>query len=370
MLCWIPLACKEQRMSANTAFPPVPVEIPFTKDHIFHLFPVLGERHIGLVYGERWAIARIDKNEIKLDDFPEGEFKCSMCRALDQHKPATLFVQSPKSIVLLDWYNKKLVSEFMDFSKSLGIGIRVAKVINEEKGLVISVFFHDDEDMEFHYYFVLDDVLNKKRLKEIPLPGFSNELPVYFTPSYTIYRPGWHSLWRALDNDLNQTIHPLVDLLNKDTSNAVLAVLNDNMFVSEELRHALIITYNKTARKDMLFLARWYGVPEVVPVPMAINDGERLMKSPNQNTMSPSGRWVYFAVDGGRTRKDTHYLIYLDPKLPAGFLAPFKLDFEGDVDLASWVTVPEGLVLYVNGQLSQYDLSHFDLKDEIGKTSR
>jgi hypothetical protein len=370
MLCWIPLACKEQRMTTKTAFPPVPVEIPFTKGQIVHLFPVLRENSIGLVYGERWAITRIDKTEIQLDNFPENEFSIPTAIALPQKDPDFLYVRTPKSVDLLNWKTKRQEAYFMDISKSLGIGIEISKVVDYQKGITLSVFFHDDEDMEFHYYFVLDDILNKKRLKEIPLPGFSNELPVYFTPSYTIYRPGWHSQWRALDNDLNQTIHPLVDLLNKDTSSAVLAVLNDNMFVSEELRHALIITYNKTARKDMLFLARWYGIPEIVPVPMAINDGERLMKSPNRNTMSPSGRWVYFAVDGGRTRKDTHYLVYLDPKLPSGFLAPFKLDFEGDVDLASWVTVPEGLVLYRNGQLAYYDLSHFDPKQPVEKLNK
>ncbi len=357
-------------MSANTAFPPVPVEIPFTKGQIVQLFPVLRENSIGLVYGERWAIARIDKTEIQLDNFPENEFSIPTAKALPQKAADLLYVKTSKGVDLLDWKQKRQTAAFMDISKSIEINIETSRISDYERGAAISVFEYFDKDENDKYEFVLDDILNKKRLKEVPLPGFSNELPVYFTPSYTIYRPSWHSQWRALDNDLNQTIHPLVDLLNKDTSNAVLAVLNDNMFVSEELRHALIITYNKTARKDMLFLARWYGIPEIVPVPMAINDGERLMKSPNHNTMSPSGRWVYFAVDGGRTRKDTHYLVYLDPKLPSGFWAPFKLDFEGDVDLASWVAVPEGLVLYKNGQLSKYDLSHFDLKSAIAKSSK
>jgi hypothetical protein len=166
-----------------------------------------------------------------------------------------------------------------------------------------------------------------------------------------------------LDNELNQTKYPLVDLLNKDTSDSVFAVLDDNMYISEELRHAFIISYSKAVKKDMLFLARWYADPEVIPIPIdstATSGGQRLLKTPNNNTLSPSGKWVYFAADGGNYHKDTHYLIYLDPKLPTGFLPPFKLDLEGNVDQASWITAPEGLVLYFNEQLLCFDLSHFD----------
>jgi hypothetical protein len=75
--------------------------------------------------------------------------------------------------------------------------------------------------------------------------------------------------------------------------------------------------------------------------------------------MSPSGKWAYFAIDGGDRLPDTHYLIYLDPALPSGFLPPFKLLIEGEVDVASWMTTPEGLVLYKGNELLYYDLSKF-----------
>ncbi|HON10478.1 MAG TPA: hypothetical protein PLE24_06380, partial [Chitinispirillaceae bacterium] len=61
----------------------------------------------------------------------------------------------------------------------------------------------------------------------------------------------------------------------------------------------------------------------------------------------------------GSRSSDNHYLIYLDPQLPQGFLSPFKLKVEGEVSTASWVTKPEALVLYIDGKLCVYDLSRF-----------
>jgi hypothetical protein len=363
ILCLIPLACKEQKMASIEVFPPAPVIISFTKDHIIHLFPVLRENCIGLVYGERWAIATISQDKINLDEFPEKEFSISTAKALPQKDSDLLYVMTPKSVDLLDWRTRKVIDRFCDNSKTIANGLDLSKIADYKNGVAISVFNYDGEDDEIHRAFVIDDILNKKRLKEVPIPDYSRQFPVYFTPSYTIYRQNWQTPWRALDNDLNQITHPLVDLLNKDPSDSVFAVINDNMLVSEEQRHAFISTYSKVAKKDMLFLARWYGNAEVIPIPIdsaATSDGQRLVKTPNLNTISPSGKWVYFATDGGNYHKDSHYLIYLDPQLPTGFLPPFKLTIEGEVDLASWITKPEGLVVYKEGQLLCYDLSHFD----------
>jgi hypothetical protein len=47
--------------------------------------------------------------------------------------------------------------------------------------------------------------------------------------------------------------------------------------------------------------------------------------------------------------------------LPSGYLPPFKLDIEGDVSCAGWMTTPEGLVLYKDAKLRYFDLSHFDV---------
>jgi hypothetical protein len=352
-----------------SVFPPKPIEIPFAKDFIFHLFPVVREHSIGIVYGERWAIVKIINDKIHFDDFPENEFSISSAWALPQKDEEFLFVRTPKSVDLLNWKHKRHAGYFMDISKSISIGIQISKVLDYVNGLVLSKFNYYDKQHESHYFFVIDDIVNKKRLKDFPIPeDYAIEFPVYFTPSYIIYRHNYKTPWRALDNDLNPTTHPLVDLLNKDQSNSVFSVLNDNMLVSEEFKHAFIVSYNQVVKKDMLYLASWYGDPKIVPIVWDTTGlgPRRLLTMPMRNTMSPSGKWVYFATKGEWGVPATHYIIYLDPKLPNGYLPPFKLDIEGDVTCASWMTTPEGLVLYMSSKLLYFDLSHFD----VGKLGR
>jgi hypothetical protein len=370
ILFCILFCCKEKSMRNDEVFPPIAVAIPFTYNAIHHLFPVLKENSVGVVYGETWAIiTSSDNQKINLDVFPDEIFKCPTCKALPQIEISSLYVQSPKSVILLQWQDKKLSAEFMDFSKSTGIGIYKSKIVDYQKGISLSVFYHDDENMDFHYYFVIDDILSKKRLKEIPIPQHESPLDVVMTPSFAFYRYVWkncESPWVALDNNLEIAAHPLCGLLNDSMSTKVFYASGDNTYVSEEMKHAFIIAYNQALKRDLLYLARWYGNPQIIPIPIdsSATAGERrLLKSPNSNTMSPSGRWVYFATDGGAHLQDTHYLVYLDPALPNGFLPPFKLGIEGNVEQASWMTTPEGLVLYKDDSLLYFDLSNFKPQD-------
>lgn len=77
-------------------------------------------------------------------------------------------------------------------------------------------------------------------------------------------------------------------------------------------------------------------------------------------TFSPSGKWAYFNGDGEGKQPDTHYIVYLDPKLPGSSLPPFRLSIEGTVQCAGWMTAPEGLVLYKDGKLWYFDVSDFE----------
>ncbi len=355
--------CKEHKMGNYSIFPPNPIMIPFGQDEIVHLFSVHRMNSIGMVRDEQWAIATIKGDDIHLDNFPIDKFECSNCKAIVQNKLLEVYFRSDKSVGILNWSAKQVISEYFDFSKSTSIGIEGAKIINDQKGIAISVFCYNSKDMKSHYSFVIDDILNKKRLKEIPIPDdCARQFPVYFTPSYVFYRHNYKTLWLALDNDLNVTSHPLVDLLNKDPSNSVYSVLDDNMLVSEEKKHALIVSYSKAADKDMLFLATWHGDPKMQPIVMDTSEigPRRLVTYPNINTMSPSGKWVYFATKEEGKLPATHYIIYLDPKLPNGYLPPFKLGIEGNVQCAGWMTTPEGLVLYKDAKLWYFDLSHFE----------
>lgn len=350
-------------MEDYSMFPPIPVVIPFHKDEIVHLFPVLRMNSVGLVYDEQWAIATLKGDDIHLDKFPEGEFNSSTAKGLLQKDPELLYVRGNRILFLLDWRQKRAIADFYDISKSVGIGLEVSKIIDYEKGIALSVFSYDGKDQSIHYSFVIDDIPNKKRHKEVPISdSYDRQFPVYFTPSYVFYRLNYHTPWIALDNDLNAVKHPLIDLLNKDPSDSVFAVVHDNMLVSEELKHAFIVSYSKVANKDLPFLATWDGDPKVQPIIMASSEigPRRLVTESERNTMSPSGKWVYFSATSDGKLPNTHYLVYLDPKLANGYLPPFKLGIEGKVTCAGWMTNPEGLVLYIDAKLWYFDLSHFD----------
>jgi hypothetical protein len=359
--------CKEQKkMDDFSVFPPLPMVIPFEKDDIVHLFPVLKEKSFGLVYDEQWAIATIKGDDIFLDKFPESEFSISTAKALPQKSTDVLFVQTPKSIDLLEWTKKKAGVWFCDNSRTIANGLEISKIIDYEKGVAISVFNYDGKDQSIHYSFVIDDIFNKKRLKEVPIPHHISPMNVYFTPSFVFYQysqNNYESPWKALDNDLNEIQHPFMNLLNDNTKKPLFYPSDDNMLISEELKHALIISRSPILKKDMLFLATWYGDPKVQPIVMDTSGlgPRRLVAWSMSNTMSPSGKWVYFATNGEGKLPATHYIIYLDPNLPGGYLPPFKLGIEGDVACAGWMTVPEGLMLYKDAKLWYFDLSHFDV---------
>lgn len=355
---------KEHCMADQLPFEMRPIDVPIPKTYVSQLFPTLEERSIGVVKEDEWAILTMGTDQsLDWNIFPKKVFDVTTAKALPQKRNDLLFVKGNKGIFLLDFAKKELSAEYIDISKSIDIGMEQAKVIDHAGGIVLGVFDYFLKNGIKRYEFVLDDVFNAVRLKVRPLESPARSFPVYFTPSYAFFRENWESPWKALDNSLSEVSHPLVDLLNEDPSDSVVAVLDDNMHLSEKHKHAFIITYSQAVSKDQLFLASWHSEPKFTPIPVdssMVAGGRRLVKSPNCNTMSPSGKWVYFATDGGDHLKDTHYLIYLDPAIPGGFLPPMRLPIEGHVDVSGWMTTPEGLVLHKDEQLLYWDLSKVD----------
>jgi hypothetical protein len=167
----------------------------------------------------------------------------------------------------------------------------------------------------------------------------------------------------VLDNNLEETTHPLIELLKQNEKDSVFFAFNNCIFISEENKNALLISRNLVLQKDMLFLATWYNDPKVQPIMIdsSLLGSHRLVTFPDNNTMSPSGHWVYFCANSNGPEPDLHFLIYLDPRLPNGYLPPIRLGLEGRIGCASWITNPEGFVIYKNNQLLVYDLSKFDV---------
>jgi hypothetical protein len=352
-----------------------PVAVSFYKGEINHLFPVIQKNSIGIVFGEEIAIAKIKRDELDLDVFPENDdYSALNAHSIGQLGEDTLFLKGNRYYFMLDFNSKKVIRNFCDQSKSIDVNLETSKIINFPKGIALSLFYYsrdDVSDMVAHYFFVIDDIINKKRLKEIPLPYFVSPLPVYFTPSCVFYRIRTAQMsepWRVLDNNLDTIGHPLCTLLNE--SAFIFSVAADRMEISENFKHALIVAHNKPLKKDMLFLATWYGDLKVQPIIIdsTLLGERRLVSFTQNNTMSPSGHWVYFCAQAGKNlEEDSHFLIYLDPRLPNGYLPPIRLGYEGRVTCSGWVKDPEQLVLYVNNQLLFYNLSQFNIDRFIEK---
>jgi hypothetical protein len=71
-------------------------------------------------------------------------------------------------------------------------------------------------DTEAKYFFVIDDIINKKRLKEIPLINPERDFSLFFTPSFVFFHCNEQEPWMVLDNNLQETTHPFIDLLKKN----------------------------------------------------------------------------------------------------------------------------------------------------------
>jgi hypothetical protein len=190
----------------------------------------------------------------------------------------------------------------------------------------------------------------------------NDPIPVFFTPSATIYCENWESPWKAIDNDLNEISYPLAKIL---TENSKLVFPSTNsVLISDNFKQAIILATNRITEQQSLFLASWYHDPVLSPIPLASSAFQGRHPVAEKSTLSPSGKWAYFKADGDNPSIPTgNFLIYLDPALPSGYLPPFYLGFDGEIEAATWMTNPEGLVVFIDGRLFYWDLSQFKAED-------
>lgn len=329
------------------------------------LFQVAQPKSIGIISGDQIGVAEVDETDLDFSMVPSKKFRSILdSRPLPQQDPSLLYVKTQSTLALLDMKSQTVTHRYTDFSKSIEVGYDLSKVIDHNKGDVLSLFHWFPKSrrvMQPNMLFAVDNLIEERRVKQLEIESPFDPFPVHFTPSFTFFRPNYDVPWKALDNDLNEIGHPLVDILNKNDS--VFSPSHEDFFISEKFKHALCISYNQIMKKDMLFLLTWHGDPTVTPIPVdsaLTSGGRRLIGSSSKNTMSPSGKWVYFAIEGTNVLEDTHFLVYLDPALPTGILPPIQLPIEGSVDASGWMTTPEGLVLYKDEHLLYWDLSQID----------
>jgi hypothetical protein len=363
-------------MDRASLLPLTPIQLPLKTNEIIDVFPVLKERSIGLVHEKTLSLATIAGSDLCVDQMPLKGLRSKNPIGLPQEDIDSLFVKDAKSLLLVDWSKKILVSEFFDNSILMETQIEKSKIIDYHNGIALSLFRYCEKNGDNFHQFAIDTIPYKKRLKKIKIPkSCDRPLTAYFTPSFVFCRSGPTMPWNTWDNDLNMTSHPFADLLNRSAQNREFLSPHCNMLISEKQKHAFIVSHSAETNSDSMFLATWHCDPKILPVAAverAMRPGDEFghqkqMKHtkglrivPKRNGISPSGKWVFFSIINNGNPPATHYLMRIAPKLPCGYLPPYKLGIEGNVTCMGWMTYPEGLILSMDTQLWYLDLSRFD----------
>jgi hypothetical protein len=347
-------------------FPTKPIAIPFQKT-ISNAFPVLSQQSIGLEIDEQMAIGLLSDNKVKLNKFPIDKFKGGAAVYLPQLRENQLFVHQNRGICILN-LEKKTVIDYIAEYPTMDACFKYVSVADYDKKMALTLFQFFDLDptaLKPNYAFTIEDIGNGKRIKEFQLEKPSTLIPVLFTSKSAIFRENHQAPWKVLDANLSESSHPFANILNNNIK--LTLPESKEAYISDVLKQAFIITTNIPTGKNMLFLASWHHDPTLFPIPLTGPQFQGRSPTANKSTLSPSGKWAYFKADGDNPSIATgNFLIYLDPALPTGYLPPFYLGFDGEIQAVTWMTNPEGLVIFIDNRLFYWDLSHFKAED-LGK---
>lgn len=362
----------EKKMEAES-WPLKPVEIDFKED-VASMFPIERENSIGLVAGkseeETLRLMKISDSRVSLYTIPRKKFKPATEKGTCVSNCDEIFMSGNR---ILRWVNLKQQKEeivYWGVGDALENQYEQTKLINEKNKIVLSVFspFYDDKFdkiLNNTYSITLEDLINKKRIKSLPISTesgrhltdkrsmFRSSPNFAFGPDYVVYRESAKYKWLCVNNSLEYIDHPLKDTLNiyKD----YFATDYISLEISSTQPYAVAIC--KEAHKNHFpAIIQWHKAPAVMPVAVPLGKDQDIEYASLQ--LSPSGRWAYFYTSGYPGAK--HYLLYIDTSLPGGCLPPFDIKVSSEDHKATWVTTPEGFVMKVEGKLLYWDLSKFN----------
>jgi len=337
------------------------------KKYVDNMFSTPYPYSFGIIAGRNEDVAtlrivslkggRLKEDKIPLSKFePAGEFGHMIAES------PNLIMTGNRIYSVFDMHKQKLLVEYWGIGNVLMNKYHKAKVIDFEKMLVLTLFtpLYDDnyeKPVNNTYALTIEDLANKKRVKQVPVSTLSGDYKiedfdashpdVFFGDDFTIYRESARYDWLCVDNDLNPVEHPLVNTLKE----------KDNLFGKRFIsllisqKNGYAVAMYESARQNRLAVLSWIKDPSFVPVDI---DSSAPLTDHNF-TMSPSGSWVFFKANFGK-----NYLLYLNNKLPLYHAPVIRLDYDGSFDMVTWMTTPEGLVIFNEGMLHYWDLSTFN----------
>jgi hypothetical protein len=353
-----------------------PVEIEF-KESIITMFPVTQLASIGMVAGnidhETLRIVKIHNNKLSENVFPAKEFEPYDNIGYCFNDCSEMYLHQSKILTFVNWQQKIKTISYKPLGNMVENEFAKSKVINFANKIILTVFspIYDESYKNIlnnTYLFTLEDLVNKKRIKSIPISiesgsyitdkrsDISIKPTVAFGPDYVIYRESNGYNWLCINNSLDSIDHPLKDTLNNYKE------YFESDYVSLEISptqpYAVAIC-QKIHKKYTPAIIQWNKAPAIMPVSIPLEKEQNI--EPASLQLSPSGRWAYFYTTGYPGGK--HFLLYIDTLLPGGCLPQFDLKVESEDNKATWMTNPEGLVMKVGGKLMYWDLSKFNAND-------
>ena len=363
----------KKQMDTSLGLPKV--TIPF-KQYLYSLFPLPDEGTFGMIAGKNDDATTVRIVTIEKDRFHENEIPRSAFEPASQvgeKAPGSpyLFLLGNRNITILDIDRKKEVKSYWGVGNVLYNTYTKAKVIDFEKQLVLTLFDpYYDETYKNHinntFVLTIENIQEISRIKQVPISTLSGRYKkrnenvpppqLFFGSTFTVYRESPAYDWLCVDNDLDPVEHPLRTILNDNKalfSGKTMLLLD--MKICEQQKLAAVI-YRREV-KPQLLLIKWDRDRPVIPVPVK----EPVTPSFKNFSLSPSGKWLYF--EGTAGVHDIYcgsYLAYLDPTLPNIAFPPVKIDMAQSPEQLTWITSPEGLLVFSEKAFHYWDLSKFD----------
>jgi hypothetical protein len=361
----------EEKMEAEY-WPAKQVVIDFNEG-VMSLFPIPMEHSFGMIAGkddhETLRITSIKGTHLHENIFPRKAFDPYDETGYCIGDCKEMYLSGRRILNVIDWNSKKSINEYWGIGDVLQNTYQKTKLVDSQNKIVLTVFspFYNENFTRIinnTSSLTLEDIVNKKRIKSIPITtesggytiksrSFGMEPTVTFGTNFVIYRENVKYKWLCVNCALEYIDHPLKDTLNAYTEFFGTDLIS--LEISPTQPYAAAIC-QKAHKKHTPAIIQWNKAPAIMPVSIPLEKEQDI--EPSSLQLSPSGRWAYFyatGYPGGR-----HYLLYIDTALPGGCLPPFDLKVESEDHKATWITNPEGFVLWNGYKFIYWDLSKFD----------
>ena len=358
--------------------------IPY-KNLVLSIFPLPEERTFGLIAGRNEDVATVrivsvTNDRFNEDEVPLSEYEAGSQRGEKASDSPQLFLIGNRIITILDIEKKKKMTSYWGVGNTMENTYAKAKVIDFRKQLVLTLFdpLYDADFKKIinsTCVLTIENVAENRRIKQLPVNTLSGRYKIedeiaptpalFFGTTFTVYRESSSYDWLCVNNNLDPIEHPLCSILNdnKPLFYSETFLLLD-MAICEQKKFAALI-FRKEQKTRILIIA-WDRKQPLIPVPIEFTPP--VTPDFTNFTLSPSGEWLYFEGTSG-VHEDYcgSYLVRLDPALPNIALPPIKIDLVDSPQRLTWMTSPEGLIVYSEKAFHYWDLSKFDPGTFVGK---